>query len=275
MLLESRICCRVLIALMLFFLRKLIEALLLPVGLSGLLIIAGIVLRRRWIAIAGVVTLYAFSTQFTGRLMIGSLERVYEAKTVVASPTADAIVVLNGGIVRGVNAAGMQWGESANRYFSGIDLAKAGKAKLLIISAGLISGQSAILRQIAIRQGIQPERVILTPPVSTTEDEAHAVSEIPGIHSILLVTSAFHMPRAVLLFRARGLDVSPFPTDQRAPGRARVSQSEFIPAAGRLQESETAMREYYALAVYRMVLPFIWTGRVETQARSPAVPAPQ
>src|ERR1700683_3639227 len=102
---------------MLFFLRKLIEALLLPVELSGLLVIAGVVLRRRWIAVAGVITLYVFSTEFMGRLMIGSLEGVYEPKTVAASPTADAIVVLNGGIVRGRTAPGVQWGESVNRYF--------------------------------------------------------------------------------------------------------------------------------------------------------------
>jgi uncharacterized SAM-binding protein YcdF (DUF218 family) len=241
---------------MLFFLRKFIEALLLPIGFSGLLVIAGVVLRRRWIAVAGVIILYSFSTQFAGRRMMRPLERIYRPETVTAAPNADGIVVLSGGIVRGVNVAGVQWGESANRYYAGIDLAMAGKAKVLIISAGLISGQGAILRQTAIQGGIQPERVILTPPVSTTEDEARAVSEIPGIHSILLVTSAFHMPRAVLLFRARGLSVSPFPTDQRAMGRGHLSKSEFIPVSGPLRESEAAMREYYGLALYRMILPF-------------------
>ena len=241
---------------MLFFLRKLIEALLLPVELSGLLVIAGVVLRRRWIAVAGVITLYVFSTEFIGTLMIGSLEGVYEPKTVAASPTADAIVVLNGGIVRGRTAPGVQWGESVNRYFAGFDLAMAGKARLLIIAAGTIPSQGAILRQTAIRQGIPAERVILTHAVSSTEDEARAVSEIPGIHSILLVTSAYHMPRAVLLFRARGLDVSPFPTDERVLGRQNLSLSEFIPISGPLGESEQAMREYYGLVVYRMILPF-------------------
>jgi len=244
---------------MLFFLRKFIEALLLPVGLSGLLIIAGIVLRRRWIAIVGTITLYVFSTQFTSRSMLRSLERVYEPITVAAAPDADAIVVLNGGIVRGRNAAGVQWGESANRYFAGLDLALAGKAKIFVISAGIVPGQGAILQQTAIRREMQPERIILTPPVSSTEDEARAVSEIPGIHSILLVTSAYHMPRAVLLFRARGLDVSPFPTDERAPAQVAFPFA-FIPASAPLQESEQAMREYYGLAFYRMILPFRSAG---------------
>jgi uncharacterized SAM-binding protein YcdF (DUF218 family) len=245
---------------MLFFLRKFIEALLLPLGISGLLVIAGIVLRRRWIAAAGVVILYAFSTPIMASLMMRSLEMVYEPRTVVAAPNADAIVVLNGGIVRGRTAPGLQWGETANRYFSGFDLAMAGKARLLIIAAGVYPVQGAILRQTAIRQGIQPERVVLTSRVLSTEDEARAVSEIPGIHSILLVTSAFHMPRAVLLFRARGLHVSPFPTDERIFGRESLTPFAFMPAAGPLKDSEEAVLEYYGLAVYRTLLVFRPTG---------------
>jgi uncharacterized SAM-binding protein YcdF (DUF218 family) len=241
---------------MLFFLRKFIEALLLPLGISGLLVVAGIVFRRRWIAVAGVITLYTFSTQFTGRLMIRPLERVYEPKAVAESPNADAIVVLEGGNVRGVTAAGVQWGESANRYFAGIDLAMAEKAKTIIISVGLTPSLGGVLQRDAIRRGIQRERIILTPRVLTTEDEARVVSEVPGIHSILLVTSASHMPRAALLFRARGLDVVPFPTDERVLGSRNLSLSAFIPVASALQTSEAAMREYYGLAVYQMILPF-------------------
>lgn len=229
---------------------------LLPIGISGLLTTAGIVLRRRWIAVAGVVTLYAFSTLFTSRLMMRSLERAYEPVAVAAAPDADAIVVLNGAILRGVTASGVQWGESANRYFAGVDLAIAAKAKIIVFSSGQKAWQGPIFRQTAIRQGIPPERIILTPLVSSTEEEARAVSEIPGVHSILLVTSAFHMPRAVLLFRARGLAVSPFPTDERALGRRDLTPFEFIPASGPLGESEQVMREYYGLALYRMILLF-------------------
>jgi len=241
---------------MLFFLRKFIEALLAPVGFSGLLIVAGVVFRRRWIAIAGIVTLYTFGTEFTARLMMRSLERVYKPEAVADSPNADAIVVLSGGIVRGVTVSGVQWGDSANRYFAGVDLAMAGKARFIVISSGIYPSEGVVLQQNAIRKGIQPERIILTPRVLTTEDEARAVSGIPGIHSILLVTSAFHMPRAALLFRARGLEVSPFPTDERVMGHWNPNLASFVPSSGALQYSEAAMREYYGLAVYRLILPF-------------------
>lgn len=239
---------------MFFFLRKLIEALLLPIGICGVLTIAGVIFRRRWIAIAGVATLCAFSMQVFARMMLEPLERVYVPKTVAEAPNADAIVVLSGAVLRGTAAPGVQWGESSNRFFTGIDLALAGKAKVIVISAGAIPAGGEILRQVAIRDGISPDRVIVTPRVLTTEDEARAVADIPDIHSILLVTSAFHMPRAALLFRARGLDVSPFPTDERVLSRLGMSSTQFIPNSGALRESEDAMREYYGLAIYRLLL---------------------
>jgi uncharacterized SAM-binding protein YcdF (DUF218 family) len=242
----------------LFVLRKLIEAMLMPLGISGFLIIAGIASRRRSIAVCGVVALWVFSTPMVGNLMLQRLERTYESKSVDASPDADAIVVLSGSVVRGITAPGVQWGDSANRYFAGFDLAMAGKAKFLVFSGAASEdphglSQGAILRQTAVGHGIRPERVILTGRVLTTEDEARAVSQIPDIHSILLVTSAFHMPRAVLLFRARGLDVSPFPTDERVLGR-KLSLFGLIPSSGALRNAEEALREYYGLAVYRILL---------------------
>lgn len=253
---------------MAFFLRKFIEALLLPVGISGFLIVAGVVFRRRRIAVAGAIILYLFSTLLVGRLMLRPLERVYEPEAVAAAPEADAIVVLSGAVVRGIIAPGVQWGESANRYFAGFDLAAAGKAKLLVFTGaatGVFRGpsQGAIMRQVAIAHGIQPERIIVTPAVLTTDDEARAVSQIPNIHSILLVTSAFHLPRAVLLFRAHGLDVSPFPTDERVPIRQNLNSSEFIPDSSGLERSEEALREYYGLAVYHSILLFHPLGRLK------------
>lgn len=244
---------------MLYFLRKLAEALLLPIGFTAIFCLAGAIFRRRWMVFTGVAVLYAFSTPLVESLLIRSLERVYLPEPIASAPTADAIVVLSGGVVRGRNAEGVQWGDSANRYFAGYDLATAGKAKLLVFSAATASDasgstQGELERQVAIDHGIPPERIIVTPRVFVTEDEARAVSKIPGVHSILLVTSAFHMPRAALLFRARGLQVSPFPTDERSWGKGRFTPGTLVPTAQHLEHSDMALREYYGLAVYRTIL---------------------
>lgn len=241
---------------MLFFIRKLIEALLLPFGVSAVLIVAAVFLRRRWLALAGVVILVIFSSGPVSILLLRPLEQVYPPMTVGDAPHVDAIVVLSGGILRGKSAAGVQWDKSSNRFFSGIDLALARKANLLIISTGVAPRQGLTLRQVAIRGGVAADRITLTPLVSTTEAEARAVADIPGIHSILLVTSAFHMPRAVLLFRDRGFDVTPFPTDERVLKPAVVRATDLIPDPAATENSEAALREYYGLAVYRTLLLF-------------------
>ncbi len=246
---------------MLFFIRKLVESILMPLGFSALLVIVGLVLRRRYLIVAGVVALWLCSIPLASHILLGTLERVYPPRTIAEAPSADAIVVLSGGIVRGISAAGVQWGDSANRYFTGLDLALAGKARFLVLSAGMPPpahgiSQGMILRETSVERGFPADRIIVTRTVLTTEDEASAVSDLPGIHSILLVTSAFHMPRAVMLFRARGLDVSPFPTDQRVLGSIVPESLRLMPEASSLEGAEVALREYYGLAVYHTLFLF-------------------
>jgi uncharacterized SAM-binding protein YcdF (DUF218 family) len=240
---------------MLFFLRKLAESIVLPIGFCGILIVLAVILRRRRLALAAVLLICLLSTGIVGESLLLPLEMVYPAMSVASAPESDAIVVLAGGHVRGVSPAGLQWGNSANRFFTGVDLARAQKARLFVISSGMSLADGQLLREAAVRGGIARDRIVITRRVLTTADEARTISEIPGIHSILLVTSAFHMPRAVLLFRSRGFDVKPFPTDQRVIG-FRAGLNSFLPTAASLENTETALREYYGLLIYRSLPPF-------------------
>lgn len=245
---------------MLFFFRKVIEAMLMPIGFCALLVVAGACLRRRWLALVGVALLLLLSTPTVSRLLLTPLEHAYPSETVASAPSADAVVILSGGLLRGRSPAGIQWDSDANRYFTGFNLAMAGKAKFLVLSAGLPPGprsldQGAVLRQISIQNGFPADRIVVTRHVLTTEDESRAVSELPGIHSILLVTSAFHMPRAVLLFQARNLLVYPFPTDNKVLSRD-WGEFALVPSPSALRDSELALREYYGLAIYRTLLLF-------------------
>jgi uncharacterized SAM-binding protein YcdF (DUF218 family) len=244
---------------MAFFLRKAVEALMMPIGFSALVIAAGLFFRRRWISVAGLILLIVLSTGLGGEALLLPLERAYEPRTIAECPNADAIVVLSGNIVRGIAKPGVQWGVSANRYFTGVQLALAGKAKLLVFT-GAPTGprltEGGILRQVAIGQGMAPDRVVVTGPVLTTAEEAHEVSVMPGVHTIVLVTSAFHMSRAAMIFRAAGLQVIPFPTDLHYF----MAQPPFLflllPSSEGINESEAAIHEYYGLAVYRILLLF-------------------
>jgi uncharacterized SAM-binding protein YcdF (DUF218 family) len=243
-----------------FFLRKTVECLLLPIGICGILTIAGLILRRRWMIVTGLIVLLAFSTGLAAWLLTAPLENAYEAKPISQCPTADAIVVLSGNIVRGIAAPGPQFGDGANRYFTGLNLALAGKAKTIVFTGAPLNGgtetEGGILRQVAIQQGVAPDRIVVTGQVLTTAEEANAVSSVPGIRSILLVTSAMHMPRASMLFRATGLRVTPFPTDEHYLAGAPSFLFSLLPTADGLWQSDAALREYYGLAVYRTLLLF-------------------
>jgi len=78
----------------------------------------------------------------------------------------------------------------------------------------------------------------------------------------LLVTSAFHMPRSVGLFRKAGFDVEPYPVDWRVGGRDdlfALSSS----AADALGRTDLAMREWMGLIAYRL------TGKIDALLPGP------
>ena len=65
----------------------------------------------------------------------------------------------------------------------------------------------------------------------------------------LLVTSAFHMPRSVGLFRKAGFAVEPYPVDWRAGGRGDLVAISPIAVDG-LERTDIAVREWIGLIAY-------------------------
>ena len=70
---------------------------------------------------------------------------------------------------------------------------------------------------------------------------------------IILVTSAFHMPRAKMLFERQGFAVEPFPVDFRLSDRQRTTILSFLPKAEYLEDSEAAMREGVGILYYSII----------------------
>lgn len=245
------------------FLHKALPLLVLPVGVCLLLLAVGWWRKGRvWIAAAAVVLLL-FGMPEVGDAFLWSLEGRYPAVSVDRSPGADAIVVLGGILqVRRKPVELVEWSEPADRFERGVDLYLAGKAPALVLSRvrtgrpdrPLTEGH--YLRDFAIRRGVPASAIVLTREVVNTASEAEAVEELArerGWKSILLVTSAFHMPRAMLLFRNRGFDVHPIPVDYQSGDLE--SEGEFaihgyIPQGDGLARSEKALREYLGMAAY-------------------------
>ncbi|MCA2978791.1 MAG: YdcF family protein, partial [Myxococcaceae bacterium] len=81
-------------------------------------------------------------------------------------------------------------------------------------------------------------------------EKSKALVTARGFSSVLVVTSAFHMPRAQGCFRAVGLEPSVLPVDFRM--RAPEADGHWLPRAGYFGDSAQALRELFGRFTYRL-----------------------
>ena len=71
-----------------------------------------------------------------------------------------------------------------------------------------------------------------------------------GVEHALLVTSAYHMPRAIYAFSHYGIGITPAPT--AFIGRSKGPVLKWLPSAAALAQSQLALHEYLGLLVYKL-----------------------
>ena len=95
----------------------------------------------------------------------------------------------------------VEWGDP-DRFFGGIALMKAGKATNLIFTGAKMPWgdssrtEGAALAYYGADYGIPYDHIFVSSLVTNTADEAAAVKKMALGNKIILVASAFHMPRA-------------------------------------------------------------------------------
>lgn len=247
------------------YLHKILPFFVLPLGLTFVLVVVGVVFRRRRFCIAGLALLWFSAMPITSNVVMRAVEDWEVRLSAEDMPEADAIVVLSGG--RGLapgNPPVSEW-EDADRFFGGIELYRAGKAPLMVFTGGWVpwypvmepEGQELI--QYAMDMGVPLENLLTTDEVSNTAAEAVAIVDIlsarDGTHvppRVLLVTSAYHMRRARLLFERAGLDVIPFRVDFQVSEGRKFTILDFMPQVDYLRQTERALREMYGYLYYRV-----------------------
>jgi uncharacterized SAM-binding protein YcdF (DUF218 family) len=120
---------------------------------------------------------------------------------------------------------------------------------------GLSEGE--MTRRLMAELGFAPESFRYEERSRTTFENARYTAETFGRDGRwLLVTSAFHMPRAVAAFRAQGVEVIPYPVDWRAPP---VDWAHWLRSgSARLSWARLALKEWVGLVAYRLL------GRTDT-----------
>lgn len=244
------------------YIHKILPIFLLPTGITLILLLVGLIFKRRWLIGAAFILLYLSSTPFVSHYAMRMAERWAIRMPVADMPRADAIVVLSGGRVIAPGVPKVSEWRDANRFFGGVELFKAGKAPLLIFTGGWSPWEAKaklegdILAEYAQDFSVPATQIITTKKVVNTEEEAQVVAALlkPYLKNkkphILLVTSAFHMPRAQFLFEREGLDVVAFPVDFKVSAGESLNVLDFLPSAAALQQTEIAWRELYGRLFY-------------------------
>ena len=116
--------------------------------------------------------------------------------------------------------------------------------------------EAPLVAQAAVALGVPEDALQWEAASRNTRENASAIAAELGRSPFVLVTSAFHMPRAVAACRAQGLSPVPAPCDYRAP--LEITAWDYFPASEYLWDSALAIREYLALVYYRLRG---WIGR--------------
>jgi len=224
--------------------------------------------RLRWSRIgacASLLLLLLISSPLLSGQLIGLLESSYPVPPVPAAQRYDAIVVLGGGVLdRGTLRPTVELTSiSRERTTCGVDLYQQGYAPKLIVTGGdaSIFGSGPIeaveMQRWAKRLGVPAGDIMTEDAARTTYENATGAKRLLGNASILLVSSASHLPRAAALFRKQGLRVTPAPCDfiaRNLPGDLfdHLDIFHFLPADVAIQHTREAVTELAGTFVYRL-----------------------
>jgi uncharacterized SAM-binding protein YcdF (DUF218 family) len=228
------------------------------IGILGLLLLPTRFARGgRRLAFVSLVVLAILGLSPVGNLLIIPLENRFPPWD-AARGAPDGIIVLGGVIDASSPSNQIMLNESAERLTVVPDLARrypnarilfSGGSGALIGDGGAEAGAAARLLE---SLGISLDRVILEDRSRNTVENAvysKLIAHPKRGERWLLVTSAFHMPRAIGVFRKVGFPVEPYPVDWRTRGAEDMMRPFAVMSDG-LQRSDTAVHEWIGLLVY-------------------------
>lgn len=108
---------------------------------------------------------------------------------------------------------------AAGRFIQFVEIAKAHPYLQLAFTGNDFEVKTA--KKVFQALGIDPSRVLFEEGSKNTKENAAQSAKLLNPNSSekwLLVTSAYHMPRSVGLFRKAGFNVIPYPVDYHTPG---------------------------------------------------------
>ena len=254
-----------------YFFYKAVSLFIMPLGLAFLVLMAAIVLllfkkRKAALVLLGCLTLWLWlwSTPLWSNFLKGRLESQYVWRPAEMYPVADAIVSL-GGDVRGKIGPTMpafDLNAAADRELFAAQLYHAQRSNVIIVSGGVdplsragVMGDAMkrFLEMLGVPSGAIQVEARSRNTVENAREVEQMMQPVKG-KSILLVTSAMHMPRAYWLFSRTGLKVIPAPTDFEVVSQP-FSLFMILPSAGSLASTNSSAKEIIGLWITKLWNP--------------------
>ena len=248
---------------MFFILSKILHFLLDPLVWIVILLLWGLISKRKKILVIATATLLFFSNPF----IINELLQWWEIPSVKKenlNKDYEAGIVL-GGFIKFYNSdmERANFGAGADRLMQTIDLFNTGKIEKIIITSGSgrLTDQSFREAEIAknlLREINLPDNKILTESNSrNTFENAKYTAELIEEKNLqgpfLLITSGYHMRRSLAVFENAGIQVDPYPVDVLSGKRTFTPDKLIIPSAEALASWNVLIHEWVGFLVYEIL----------------------
>ncbi len=257
------------------FLSKYLPLFFYPLGAGCFFIILGLLLTKhrkiqQICLVFALAVLWIGGNRWTAYALTRWLEWQYFPPQEI--PVTDVVVVLGGGTESAEYPRQMvELNSAGDRVLYAGWLYKAGKTRHILLSGGNISWMdpkahtpASDMKEILLKIGVPEQAIWLENRSRNTYENAEFCSNILKQNStgpVLLITSAMHMPRAVDLFRHRGIDIIAYPVDYTVTQSGwehlfePVWQTQVInlfPSASNLSLATRALKEILGVLYYRV-----------------------
>lgn len=250
-----------------FIFKKLITPVLLPPGIFIIIwmVVGYIALRKkhRWSGIGAIciaALLWMVSISPFADFMMSGLE---SGLAIPDRLEGDVIIVLGGSVYDAspdLSGTGAPGPDTMQRMVTGARLQRR-LGVPIIISGGKVyktSGSIAnVTQRFLIDLGIPSQAVILENRSRDTYENAlycKAICDQKGFARPVLVTSGYHIKRAMLGFKKAGLNPLPFPCAITTWPNKQYGWHSYLPKAGALATTSAALHEWIGLLYYNMAL---------------------
>ena len=207
---------------------------------------------------SGLLWVLVWSLPITTLYFGGKLESMYEYQPAESQEKGDVIMVLGGN----TQANRANWFEPYNRATATdrIDRAQAlylnGRAPKILLSGGALHGkvsEAQGMAQVLKHRGL-PENALLLENESRNTYENVTLSqpmlEQLGHPKVLVVTSALHMPRAMAVFKSKGINAIAAPVAPQIVPPDDYTLYPWLPHTRSLKASRSIIKEYFGLLGY-------------------------